>query len=147
MDEQEPTRLDHPAGTVRRCTWCPGGEPLVRYHPDGQPEHRPAAGLPDADSTASSGARVRAIAPTSDRPLDPHERASIARLLEAAVEALGNERATSRDRIQLLAGYLRSVADSAALIVRQGHRAHLLDKLAADLDAFVVSLDKPGEPS
>jgi len=39
MDEQEPTRLEHPA--VTRCNWCPDGEPLARYHPDGQPEHRP----------------------------------------------------------------------------------------------------------
>jgi hypothetical protein len=102
------------------------------------------AGIPDHDSTNSSGVPVRAIVSTSmDTPLSPHERASIARLLEATVEALGNERATHAMNAQAFTTHLRWIADRAALAVRQGHRAHLLDQLTADLDTFIASLSQP----
>jgi hypothetical protein len=104
------------------------------------------AGIPDHDPTNSSGVPVRAIVSTSmDTPLSPHERASIARLFEAAVEALGDERATHARNAQAFNGHLRWVADRAALAVRQGHRAHLLDQLTAGLDTFVASLSEPGK--
>jgi hypothetical protein len=91
--------------------------------------------------------KVEQLLADARREVGAAERASIARLLESTVEALGNERACRSDRIQLLAGYLRSIADSAALMVRQGNRAHVLDKLTADLDAMVFTLSEPGEPS
>jgi hypothetical protein len=74
------------------------------------------------------------------------ERAAVARTFEAIVEALSNDRACSGDRIQLLAGFLRATADSAALAVRRGDRAHVLDKLVADLDRFVAGLAAPEAP-
>lgn len=61
------------------------------------------------------------------------ERALIARLLEATVEALDDQRLGPAERATLL-GFLRSTFDAAALAIRQGWRAHLLDRLTADLD-------------
>jgi hypothetical protein len=81
----------------------------------------------------------------STAPIGAAERASIARVLEATVEALGNDHACSAGRIQLLAGYLRATADSAALAIRTGDRAHVLDKLTSQLDVFVQRLGEGGD--
>lgn len=65
-------------------------------------------------------------------------------MLEATVEALSNDQACSAGRIQLLAGYLRATANSAALAIRTGDRAHVLDKLTSQLDVFVQVLGEGG---
>ena len=69
----------------------------------------------------------------------PHERAAVARLMEASREALLDGQVPRAERHRLLA-YLITVLDQAALAVRQGYRAHLLDRLTADLDRFVAGL-------
>jgi hypothetical protein len=65
--------------------------------------------------------------------LSSHERAAVARLLEAAVEALRDERLDRTAKVRL-GGYLWGTLDTAALYVRSGNRAGLLDKLTASLD-------------
>jgi hypothetical protein len=69
----------------------------------------------------------------------PHERAAMGRLLEATREALLNHQVPRAERHRLVV-YLITVLDQAALAVRQGYRAHLLDRLTADLDRFVAEL-------
>jgi hypothetical protein len=74
------------------------------------------------------------------------ERASIARLLEASRDALADQRIIG-DRLNLLAGYLIATLDTAALAIRQGYRAHVLDRLVADLDRHRELLaERGGEP-
>jgi hypothetical protein len=79
-------------------------------------------------------------------PLEAGERASIARLLEASRDALDDRRLDYIGRARL-AGYLVSKFDEAALAVRQGHRAHLLDRITAELDRTRETLAEEGDPS
>lgn len=85
------------------------------------------------------------IKPSSSAPgeLGSAERHAVARLLEAAGEAL-NDPAVTGDRFQLLAGHVAATLEGGALAVRQGWRAHVLDKLTADLDRHRKQLARGG---
>jgi hypothetical protein len=74
----------------------------------------------------------------STRPLSPHERASVARLLEAAHGALMSEIRPEDGR-----DLLRAVTDAlqrGALDIRRGYRAGDLDSVTWHLHAFVGDL-------
>jgi hypothetical protein len=88
--------------------------------------------------------KVEQLLADARREIGAAERASIARLFEAITDALFDEQATRGEVVQLFNGYLRSIADSAALATRRGHRAHVLDKLVVDLDAMVATLGGGG---
>jgi hypothetical protein len=77
-------------------------------------------------------------------PIDPTERGSIARLLEAISEALGRHD-IPLERARHMLGAIKTTTDAAAMAVRLGHRAHQLDRLTADLDAVVRDLTQGGE--
>jgi hypothetical protein len=79
------------------------------------------------------------VADEEHSEFSPHERAAVARLLEATREHLLDRRVPRAERHRLLA-YLVTMLDQASLAVRQGYRAHLLDRLTADLDRFVAEL-------
>jgi hypothetical protein len=74
-------------------------------------------------------------------PLDLHERIALGRLFESIVDALDNPQATSIDHIRRLASFLRGIAASAVPAIVTGNRSSTYDGLAADLDAFVRTLD------
>jgi hypothetical protein len=76
---------------------------------------------------------------SADRDLGSTERASVARMLKAARDAIRDSRLRLLDRIDL-AQHLAGMLDEASLAVRQGFRAHLLDRLVADLDRYVERL-------
>ena len=69
MDSSNPSPND--VSTSRVCNWCPGGEPLARYHPDGQPEHRPTD-IPEV-------VRERHDEPASDRANHDRQRIEVVR--------------------------------------------------------------------
>ncbi len=69
----------------------------------------------------------------STAPLEVSERHAVARFLEATRDALDDQRIGYIGRARL-AGYLVAKFDAAALAVRQGHRAHLLDRITGELD-------------
>ena len=76
--------------------------------------------------------------PDSTAPLEAHERAATARLMEAARDALRSE-----IRPEQAIDLLRMVTDSlerAALDLRRGHRAAEIDTLTSRLHAFVGDL-------
>jgi hypothetical protein len=75
----------------------------------------------------------------STAPLDLGERASVARLLEAARDSLGDKRLHLLDRIEV-ADYLVTVFDGAALDVRRGWREGRLDAAVGELDRLVQRL-------
>jgi hypothetical protein len=75
----------------------------------------------------------------STAPLDPSERAAIARLLERVRATLLDDRFTAAQRPEVL-GYLTHVVERAALDLRRGHRAADLDTLAGQLGRFVSRL-------
>jgi len=76
-------------------------------------------------------------------PLGSQERASIARLLEASRDALDDSRLDYIDRSRL-ASYLVGRFDEAALAVRQGNRAHLLDRITSEVDRTREQLAEEG---
>jgi hypothetical protein len=75
----------------------------------------------------------------STRAIEAVERASIARLMEASRDAIRDPRLRLLDRLDL-AQHLAGMCDQAALALRQGYRAHLLDRLTADLDQRLQQL-------
>jgi hypothetical protein len=75
----------------------------------------------------------------STAPLEASERAAIARLLEAARDALGDKRLHLLDRIEV-ADHLVNVLDGAALDVRRGWRQGRLDAAVGELDRLVQRL-------
>ena len=77
-------------------------------------------------------------------PLQSGERASIARLLEASREAFDDQRLDYIDRSRL-ASFLVGRFDEAALAVRQGHRAYLLDRITGELDRTREQLAEGGD--
>jgi len=79
-------------------------------------------------------------------PLEPSERASIARLLEASRDALSDQRIPDGFELVRLAGYLVSKFDAAALAVRQGYRERVLDRITGELDRYREQL-ATGEPT
>ena len=79
-------------------------------------------------------------------PLGSHERASVARLLEASRDALDDQRLDYIDRSRL-AAYLVGQFDQAALAIRQGHREYLLDRITGELDRVREQLAQDGERS
>jgi len=76
-------------------------------------------------------------------PLQSGERASIARLLEASRDALDDRRLDYIDRSRL-ASFLVGHFDEAALAVRQGNRAHLLDRITSEVDRTREQLAEEG---
>jgi len=79
------------------------------------------------------------MADENSSEFSPHERAAVARLMEASREALLNHQVPRAERHRLVV-YIIPMLDQAALAVRQGSRAHLLDRLTADLDRYVAEL-------
>jgi len=79
-------------------------------------------------------------------PLQSGERASIARLLEASRDALDDRRLDYIDRSRM-ASFLVGRFDEAALAVRQGNRAHLLDRITSEVDRTREQLAEGGDPS
>jgi hypothetical protein len=73
------------------------------------------------------------------RPIEAGERAVIARLLEAARDALQDKRLHLLDRIEV-ADYLVNAFDAAALDVRRGWREGRLDAAVGELDRLVQRL-------
>jgi hypothetical protein len=79
------------------------------------------------------------MADENSSDFSPHERAAVGRLLEATREALLDRQVPRSERHRLIT-YVVTVLDQASLAVRQGYRAHLLDRLTADLDRFIAEL-------
>jgi hypothetical protein len=75
----------------------------------------------------------------STAPLEAGERAAVARLLEAARDALGDQRLHLLDRIEV-ADHLAGAFDAAALDVRRGWREGRLDAAVGELDRLVQRL-------
>jgi len=75
----------------------------------------------------------------STAPLQPGERAAIARLLEASRDALCDKRLHLLDRIEV-ADHFAGVFDAAALDVRRGWREGRLDAAVGELDRLVQRL-------
>lgn len=75
----------------------------------------------------------------STSPLTPSERASIARLFEATRDHLSDPR-LDFDRLRSLTTWLAVGFDRVSLAVRQGYRAAVIDRVTADLDAYVAQL-------
>ena len=73
------------------------------------------------------------------RPIEPGERAAVARLLEASRDALGDKRLRLLDRIEVT-DHLAGVFDAAALDVRRGWREGRLDAAVGELDRLVQRL-------
>jgi len=78
-------------------------------------------------------------------PIEAAERASIARVIEAARDAIRDLRLRLLDRIDL-ANHLAGMFDEASPAVGQGYRAHLLDRLTAELDQRLQQLADAAQP-
>jgi hypothetical protein len=73
-------------------------------------------------------------------PLQPDERAAVARLLEVVARWCDDSMTTRADRVQYLLGYVHAVTTDAARAVLQGGRAGLVDGLASSLDHWCAGL-------
>ncbi len=82
----------------------------------------------------------------SSAPIHAGERAAVARFLEAARDALDDDRLRMLDRVQL-GGHLVTKLDEAALCVRRGYLEVRLDTLAGEVDRYRADLaDKAAAP-
>lgn len=111
--------------SVRNCAamwprgcWCPA-----------------ARGRADPAGASRDPGRWWLVSRRNPGELNTRERHAIARLLEASREALQDEHTRPQ-----VAAYLMGMLDQAAIVVRQGYRAHLLDRLTDDLDQRLQQL-------
>ncbi len=81
----------------------------------------------------------------STEPITPHERAAIARLLQACCEVLQDERIRPEDGRKVLRQLLTTL-DRGMLAVRREH-PWIVERITSELDRFVETLIKPYEES
>ncbi len=80
------------------------------------------------------------VATVKTEPVESHERAVIARLLQACTEVLTDSRIDSRDR-HLVLRALTQTLDRGMLAVRRGH-PWVVERITAELDRSVETIIK-----